>query len=382
MVANSAGPAARPRRALVDGWYRWFLPEHRSFGDVVNRWPERLRPLVWRYGAIRAITVVIAGRAHHAIVAIRRDAGWRSLLLLSALVHRSPKLVVLHFIHHPVRQRGLGGVVDRVWRPVERWCLRRTVLRAHVLSPWEAGLYSERYGIEPARFAFIPFAWRRTAAGIAPGFQPAAARTGVIAAGRVFCDWPTLFSAAQGQDWALTVVCSGPDRPLVDTLNADGRAAVHTDLPAEDVQRLLESSAVSVIATREAGISQGHVRLRSSVDAGAAVVASHTRSLEGYVIPGRTALLVAPEDPNALRDAVNRLLADPSAREELARAAWERAENWTWDDYLAALSELARARGRPLIPQAAASASAAAPDPASSRREITLDTPSEPIDTP
>jgi glycosyltransferase involved in cell wall biosynthesis len=381
VVANSGGPAARPRRAVVDGWYRWYLPEHRSFGDVANRWPARLRPLIWRYGVVRAVTLVVGGRSHHAIVVIRRDAGWRSLLLLSALVHRSPKLVVLHFIHHPVRQRGFASLVDRLWAPVERWCLRRTVLRAHVLSAWEAGLYSERYRIDPGRFAFIPFAWRRTPAATPPGFRLAAERTGVIAAGRVSCDWATLFGAAQGQDWPLTVVCSAPDRPLVDALNTDGRAAVHTDLSDEEVRALLESSAVSVIATREAGISQGHVRLRSSVDAGAAVVASHTRSMDGYVIPGRTALLVAPGDPDALRDAVNRLLEDPSAREELARAAWERAEHWTWDHYLAALSELARAQAHPRVPQAAASASAA-PAPPSSRREMTFDTPSEPIDTP
>lgn len=388
MAANSGEATAQPRRALVDGWYRGFLPEHRSFDDVVDRWPERLRPLVWRYGKIRAVTLVVAGRAHHPIVVIRWDPGWRSLLLLSALVHREPKLVVLHFIDHPVRQRGFGSIVDRLWHPVERWCLRRTVLRAQVLSAWEAGLYSERYGIDAARFDFIPFAWRRTPAGTPPGFRSAADRSGVIAAGRAFCDWPTLFSAAHGQDWALTAVCSARDRPMVDALNSDGRAAVHTDLPAEEVQALLESSAVSVIATGEAGISQGHVRLRASVDAGAAVVASHTRSMDGYVLRGRTAVLVAPKDAEALRDAVNRLLDDPPAREELARAAWERAEHWTWDDYLAALSELARAGTQPRVPHAAScvsSAPAAAASPPSeraSRREITLDTPSPPIETP
>lgn len=397
VVANSGGPATRPRRALVDGWYRWFLPEHRSFGDVVNRWPERLRPLVWRYGLVRAVTLVVAGRAHHAIVAIRRDAGWRSLLLLSTFVSRRPKLVVLHFIHHPVREEGLGGLVDRLWRPVERWCLRRAVLRAQVLSPWEGGLYSEGYGIEAERFKFVPFAWRQAPAGTLPGFRPAAERSGVIAAGRVFCDWPTLFKAAEGQDWALTVVCSGRDRPAVDALNAGGVAVVHSDLPTDEVQALLETSAVSVIATSEAGISQGHVRLRSSVDAGAPIVASHTRSMDGYLVPGRTGLLVAPGDSNALRDAVNRLLRDEPARDEIARAAWNRAESWTWDDYLTALSELARAQTDPQIPpaqtdsgipQAAASEGpSASPSDApalapSSRREITLDTPSEPIDTP
>jgi hypothetical protein len=114
----------------VDGWYRWFLPEHRSFGDVVNRWPERLRPLVWRYGAVRAITLVVAARKHPALAAIRRDPGWRCLVLLSAMFGVRPKLVVLHFIDNDLRREGIRGLLDVGWRPVERWALRRSMVRA------------------------------------------------------------------------------------------------------------------------------------------------------------------------------------------------------------------------------------------------------------
>jgi glycosyltransferase involved in cell wall biosynthesis len=345
---------------------------------VVNRWPKRLRPLVWRLGPVRALTLLIAARKHHAIVTIRRDPGWRSLLLLSALWHRRPKLVVLHFIDHPLRRGGLKGQIDGLWSPLERWCLRRTLLRGHVLSAWEAEPYSRRYGIEQDRFAFVPFAWRQAPPGSPPTFRPAAERRGVIAAGRVSCDWVTLFQAARGQDWELTVVCPASHRTEVDALNHDGRALVRTDLSTVEAQELLAASAVSVIATYETGISQGHVRLRSAVDCGAPVVASHTRSMDGYVDDGRTALLVAPGDADALREAVNRLLDDASARDEIVQAAWQRADRWTWEDYLAALSALARgepARG----PQAAASAGA---ESEPSLREMTLDTPSDPIDTP
>jgi glycosyltransferase involved in cell wall biosynthesis len=378
VAQNSGGPAARPGRALVDGWYRWFLSEHRSLDEAVNRWPKRLRPLVWRLGPVRAATLLIAGRKHHAIATIRRDPGWRSLLLLSALCHRQPKLVVLHFIDQPLRRDGLRGEIDELWRPLERWCLRRTLLRGHVLTAWEAELYSHHYGIDQNRFGFVPFAWRQTPAGSPVAFRPATERTGVIAAGRVSCDWATLFAAAQDQDWTLTVVCPGSDRAEVEALNTGGRALVTTDLSTEEAQALLAVSAVSVIATYETGVSQGHVRLRSAVDSGVPVVASHTRSMDGYVEDGRTALLVAPGDVDALREAVNRLLDGPAIRDQIAQAAWERAERWTWEDYLAAISAFARgepARG----PQAAASA---AGESEPSLREMTLDTPSGPIDTP
>ncbi|HEY1521449.1 MAG TPA: glycosyltransferase [Solirubrobacteraceae bacterium] len=377
MVANSGGPARRPGPALVDGWYRWFLPEHRSFGDVINRWPERLRPLVWRYGAVRAITLVVAGRKHDAVAAIRRDRGWRCLVLLSALLSSRPKLVVLHFIDNDLRRPGVHRLIDACWQPIERWALRRTMARAQVLTVWEGRRYAEEYGVEQERFRFVPFAWRHPPGGAAPQFAEAAARAGVVAAGRVSCDWPTLFAAAQGQDWPLTVVCSAAHRVLVESLNRDGRATVLTDIPQSAVQALLRRAAISVIATYDAGMSQGHVRLCESVDAGAPIVATRTRSLEGYVEEDRTAVLVAPGAPEALRDAIEGLLADPAHRDRLAQAAWSRAERWTWDDYLAGLSALMRGE-RSGAPQAAASACA----PESSLREITLDTPSEPIDTP
>jgi glycosyltransferase involved in cell wall biosynthesis len=140
---------------------------------------------------------------------------------------------------------------------------------------------------------------------------------------------------------------------------------------------MVRARAGVVIATHDGGMSQGHVRLCESADARAPVVATRTRSLEGYVEEDRTVVLVPPGDPHSLRDAINRLLAEPVTRDELARAAWSRAARWTWDDYLVGLSELIRG-GSSGAPQAAASAWA----PESSRREITLDTPSEPIDTP
>ena len=382
-MSSVATDAPRPEgRALVTGWYRLFLHEHRSVDSAVSRWPARMRPLVWRSGPLQTLTLLIAARQHPVIATIRRDPGWRSLLLLSALLHRSPKLVVLHFADYPDRPAGVGRLIDAAWRPVERWALRRAMLRCQVLSAWESELYSQRYGIERERFCFVPFAWRHPAPGDRPSFRAASGRVGVISAGRTSCDWPTLFEAAEGQPWALTVVCQAVDRPLVDRLNRNNRAEVRTDMPAPEVHRLLEEAAVSVIATYEGGISQGHVRLCASTDAGVPVIASRTRSLEGYVEDGRTALLVPPGNASALRDAVNRYLEDPEARDQMAQAAWNRAERWTWEDYLSALSELLRTEPGQAASMRAASTASPSSSARGSRREITLETPSPPIETP
>ncbi|HEY2769322.1 MAG TPA: glycosyltransferase [Solirubrobacteraceae bacterium] len=337
-------PAATPvpsARVLADGWYSWLIGSVRPFTDLVASWPGPLQALTWRLGPFRALLLLLAATRYDTVVVVRQTLGWRSVLLGRALFGRRRKLVVMQFIDLPPRPRGRGAVIDRTWRPVERWATRRAVRAAQVLSAWEVDLYAQRFGVEPSRFRHIPFAWS-TGGGSAPP-AGAAERRLVLAAGRAFCDWPTLFEAAGPRDWELTVVCSGADRPLVERLNHSGRATVRSDLEGEEVSALLRQAAVSVLPMVESGVSQGQIRLKDAVDGGAAVVASRTRSLEGYVEPGVTALLVEPGDAGALRDAVDGLMADAHARERLVSAAAERARRWTWADYLGAVEAFVHA---------------------------------------
>ncbi|HWF72461.1 MAG TPA: glycosyltransferase [Solirubrobacteraceae bacterium] len=332
-----ARPARRPR-VLADGWYGWLVPGFRSVTDVYARWPW-VQASTLRVGALRALLVFATSVRYDAVVMIRTDRGWRSLLLLRALLGRRRKLVALHFIDHPDRVGGRGAVFDRLWRRVDRWATRRAVLAAQVLSQWEVERYGAGFGVP--RFRYVPFAWRMAGPG-APEPDGLHARDLVVASGRAFCDWPTVFAAAQGAQWRLLVVCGGHDRAVVDGLNADGRTEVVCDVSPSRARELLRGAAVSVLPMYEAGVSQGHVRLCDAIDAGAVIVASRTRSLEGYVADGVSAVLVAPGDAGALRAAVDRLLGDPAERERLARAAFARAAAWTWDDYLAAIEAFAR----------------------------------------
>jgi glycosyltransferase involved in cell wall biosynthesis len=321
-------PAAR-RRVLADGWYGWLVPSFRSLSDVIVRWP-RVQAWTLRFGVLRGVLLFAVSVRYDAVAMIRTDRGWRSLLLLRAVLGRRRKLVVLHFIDHPG---------PRLWRVVDRWAVRRAVLTAQVLSEWEVEQYAREFGVPAERFRFVPYAWRMSALG-APA--PASSGSLVVAAGRAFCDWPTLFEAARSADWPLLVICGAPDRALVERLNADGRAEVLCEVAPKRARELLRGAAVSVLPMYDGGVSQGHVRLCDAVEAGAAVVASRVRSLEGYVEEGRTAVVVAPGDAGALRGAIDELMGDPAAREGIARAAFERAGKWTWGDYLGAIAGLGR----------------------------------------
>lgn len=324
-----AEPSAARRRVLADGWYGWLIPSFRALSDVIERWP-RVQAWTLRFGVLRGVLLFAVSVRYDAVAMIRTDRGWRSLLLLRAVFGRRRKLVVLHFIDHPGH---------RLWRVVDRWAVRRALLVAQVLSEWEVEQYASAFGVSPERLSFIPYAWRMSAAG-APA--PRASGSLVVAAGRAFCDWPTLFEAARSADWPLLVICGSHDRALVERLNADGRAEVLCEVTPERARELLQGGAVSVLPMYDAGVSQGHVRLCDAVDAGAAVVASRVRSLEGYVEEGRTAVVVAPGDAGALRSAIDELVGDPPARERIARAAFERAGKWTWGDYLGAIEALGR----------------------------------------
>jgi glycosyltransferase involved in cell wall biosynthesis len=152
-----------------------------------------------------------------------------------------------------------------------------------------------------------------------------------VAGGRAAVDWDTLRAAALPD---LETVCTAADAG-----RAPGR--VRVDVPHDEFTASLPGRvSVFVIALREAGIAQGHVRVKDAIDAGVPIVATRVRALAGVLDDG-SALLVPEGDAEALREAVGRLRGDRALAERLRRSAWERAGAWTWDDYLAAMARFA-----------------------------------------
>ena len=327
-------------RVLSDtGTYDWIVPGW----DAMRPWLERRRLAgVARFPPARAVLRLAAARRYDALVVERTGPAWRTTLLLSALT-ACRRLVAIHFIDHPPPSGRARRALHRLWRPVDRAATRRALLVAHVLTEPEGAAVQHRFALPSERVRHVPFALRRHEDDVLP---PPATESRVVSAGRAHCDWPTLFAAARGADWPLTVVCSAQDREEVDRLNADGRATVICEIPREECARILRTAAVVAVVMREEGVSQGHVRLMDAVDAGAAIVATRTRSLDGYAVDGETALLVPARDPAALREATDGLLADPAERARLREAAFERGREWTGPQYLEALAEMVRSAAR------------------------------------
>jgi starch synthase len=77
------------------------------------------------------------------------------------------------------------------------------------------------------------------------------------------------------------------------------------------------------------------------------VIASRIAGNEELVVHGETGILVPPDDPDALREALRELLVDENERERMGRAARKRVEadfrwNTTTAGYLAILERAAR----------------------------------------
>jgi len=128
---------------------------------------------------------------------------------------------------------------------------------------------------------------------------------------------PALVQAAARLPRACTwVVVGGGDPRLLDQLRrqASGLGApVHFIGPSEEVERWLRAAEVFVLPS--AWEARALV-VQEAMAAGAPVVASDVGGLHDLV--AGAGLLVPPADPGALAAAVERILADPSLRDELA----------------------------------------------------------------
>ncbi|MCM3886673.1 glycogen synthase [Frankia sp. R82] len=193
-------------------------------------------------------------------------------------------------------------------------------VRVHVIRN---GIDTEEYQPDPATDVLEKY-----------GIDPE--RPTVIFVGRITRQkgLPVLLRAAAALDRrAQLVLCAGaPDTPellaettkLVDGLQADRDGVVWLSgmLPKPEVVQLL--SHATVFACPSVYEPLGIVNLEAMA-CSTAVVASRVGGIPEVVDDGVTGLLVEPDDPSALADALNAVLADPMKAAAMGRAGRDRA---------------------------------------------------------
>lgn len=301
--------------------------------------PGRLVRAVSRRPLLRGVALgLLARRGGFGLIAIRGEPGTLAALAICALPPARPVVFVCELLQRPRSASPLRRAARGLWtRILERPALRRGMAAAQLMTKWELDEYAAD-GLDPARLHLIR--WPLREGGDAPPAPVEPGSRRVFSSGRTACDWPTLFAAARGAGWQLSVACSRADADRVRELATGVEAVdVEVELPWDEHDRRLRESAVYVIAIADRGISAGQVRLMSAVEAGVPVVATKARSLDEYVVAGETAVVVTPGNPRALREAVEALLSDPDRRLELRDRARDHADAWTYREYFATLRE-------------------------------------------
>lgn len=148
---------------------------------------------------------------------------------------------------------------------------------------------------------------------------------GIVAALAPHKDYPTFLRAAQqvaAQDPSVHFVIVG-EGPLRFSLEAEtnhlGLASrVHFLGFREDVRSLMMAFDIVVLSSKEEGL--GSVLLEA-MSLGKPIAATAAGGIPEIVADGETGILAPPRDPQALAEAILRLLRDPRLRERLGSAA-------------------------------------------------------------
>lgn len=152
-----------------------------------------------------------------------------------------------------------------------------------------------------------------------------------------------------GHDAKLIIVGDGPQQAALEAMAPAGRALFVGHQDHDQALRYLRAADVFVLSSRTEGLS--HVLLEA-LAVRTPAVATRVGGNPEVLIHDQDGLLVPPEDPRALADAINRLLDHPDEAARLSRAGAYRSIDFSWPrtvaGTLAVLETVARRGASPL----------------------------------
>jgi glycosyltransferase involved in cell wall biosynthesis len=240
-----------------------------------------------------------------------------------------------------------GSRKRRLLAPVTRRLSRFSVRRADAVRTISEFTTQRvlREGIEPASVfpAYVDFTTflERPPAHLPP--QPRALFVGVLERYKNVDGLAAAWRLAVERmpDARLLVVGSGRERATIEQLVAElpEQTAWELRLTQEEVARVLDESTLLVLPSRSEGLP------RIVIEAfcrGRPVVGTRSGGIPDIVEDGVSGVLVPPEDPEALADALVRVLSDHQLQEQLAEGALASAGEWlqTPEQYAAHVREL------------------------------------------
>lgn len=228
-----------------------------------------------------------------------------------------------------------GDWKNRLYQQLQRRVLRRFEAVVAVSRPL-AGVLA-RAGVPADRLHVVRNAWPEGGDGEPPLPRDRARRMLDVPPERFHIGWVGRLTAEKGADVLIAALDSLRDVPLVVSVLGDGRLRPRLEtlaarrglgdrvrwfgnLPA--ARQLFSAFDVFVLSSRTEGTP---IVLFEAMAAGAPIVATEVGGVPD-VVSSKEALLVPPEDPASLAEAIRRVYADATATATRARAARRRLE--------------------------------------------------------
>ena len=319
-----------------DRWLWKYLPDNtdqvdflyaQGFSDRYKKWGKLVSyyPAYWQLGA--AAIRKTRRSNYDVVVAWEGKNGFPYALLRSLLNQKTPPLVILTFIYR--------GMI-RHFNSLARFGMR-SVDHISVTTEWERKEYQKEFGLSPDSISVIPFPWYD------PQWIKDLPTNGnsekfILASGRSYRDYSTLAEAVRGLDTKVRLIARQfnlegvelPDNVLTTDL-----------LPIKEYQILLHQAEFVVLPLQPIPHSAGDSHLVQSMSASKAIIASRAPSPETYIKEGETGLLVEPENPAALRSAIEFLLNNPAEAVKMGQNGRKRfEENYTFEKFAGQVERL------------------------------------------
>jgi glycosyltransferase involved in cell wall biosynthesis len=160
--------------------------------------------------------------------------------------------------------------------------------------------------------------------------------------GLEFRDYPTLMRAVDGLDAQVVIAAASPWSKRADTTH---QQTIPANVSVKkfsqfELRQVYAASRFLVMPLYNVNFQAGVTAILEAMAMERAVICSRTPGQTDVIVEGETGLYVPPEDPRALRQAIEYLLANPDVAERMGKAGRKRIEElMSLDRYVARLSE-------------------------------------------
>jgi glycosyltransferase involved in cell wall biosynthesis len=315
---------------------------------------KRLAITNWSYAIACLLDVLRLRQRPDAILA--RDPRLAQVFLQTRALHGCPVIYEVHEIFSTRPRDNSSLDPAQIWGVAARTrALEDAVFeQADLLLPLTtacAEILHQQFNVPAERIAVVPDGTLAPAATLPPR-DPASRQ--VVYAGQLY-RWKgidTLLEAfARLPGTNLTIVggrgdAGDPDlaacRERVAELGIAERVDLAGYVPHASVRARIAEAAVAVVPLPDnlmARYFTSPLKVFDYMAAGVPIVASDLPSIREVLTDGDNALLVPPDDPDALASAIRRLLVNPGLADRLRRTAFERVAGYTWDARAARIIE-------------------------------------------